>query len=125
LTWLASYSIAIGLAAAQDFDNGAGWLAVPLLGPWATIGARGFSCKKDKIEGRSVPSPACVEDAFDEVTFIAAITADGLVQATGAALMFAGLASSKQVLVRHEASDLQIVPELSQGRLGLRVGGAF
>ncbi len=62
-------------------------MAVPLIGPWAAIGARSFACSAATVE----TTKKCVDRAFDEVTTITFMTVDGLVQATAVGLMIAGV----------------------------------
>lgn len=117
----ASYGGALLLASGEDFENGTGWLALPVFGPWAAVGARDFSCGPVT----AATTNKCVSDAFDEVGTIVFIAIDGLVQATSVGLLIAGAASGKEELVR---DDLKVgfVPPLP-GRRDARFGvsGAF
>jgi hypothetical protein len=130
LTFLASYVAGLGLAASQGFDNGTAYTAIPVAGPWAAIGGRTFRCKVS-VATSSVSSVAlqkainkCVGFAFDEVTTVVFLTADGLVQATGAVLFFIGLASGYQELVREDLPKAAVYP-LPEGGAALSVFGRF
>jgi hypothetical protein len=102
---LAGYAAGIGLAASHDFENGLGYAAIPVVGPWAAIGGRSFKCQvavSINVDSTIVQSELnkCVRHALNEVTTVVFLTVDGLVQATGAVLLLVGLGSSYQELVR-------------------------
>lgn len=129
LTFAAAYVAGLGLAASQGFDNGTAYTAIPLVGPWAAIGGRSFKCAvpiTGTATGAAVQRAlnACVGRAFDEVTTVIFLTADGLIQATGAVLFFVGLASGRDELVRQDLpkTAVTIFPE---GGAGLSVSGHF
>lgn len=129
LTFAAAYLAGLGLAASQNFENGTGYTAIPLIGPWAAIGGRSFSCKVPitaNATGAAVQRAlnACVGEAFDEVTSVVFLTADGLIQATGAVLFFVGLASGRDELVRKDLPKTS-VRALPGGGFALSVGGHF
>jgi hypothetical protein len=130
LTFAAAYVAGLGLAASQSFENGTGYAAIPVAGPWAAIGGRTFRCKVS-VATSSVSSVAlqkainkCVGFAFDEVTTVVFLTADGLVQATGAVIFFIGLASGHQELVREDLPKAAVYP-LPEGGAALSVSGRF
>jgi hypothetical protein len=130
LTLLGSYVAGLGLAASQGFDNGTAYTAIPIAGPWAAIGGRTFRCKVS-VATSSVSSVAlqkainqCVGFAFDEVTTVVFLTADGLVQATGAAIFFIGLASGNLELVRDDLPKAAVYP-LPEGGAAFSVFGRF
>ncbi|HVJ19615.1 MAG TPA: hypothetical protein VM686_29545 [Polyangiaceae bacterium] len=112
----ASYGLGLMLAAGEDFENGSGWMALPVVGPWAAIGSRSFSCGPVSAQTTN----QCVGDAFDEVEKIVFIAVDGLVQATSVGLLIAGVASGEQELVRKDVK-VGFVPPLP-GRSAWRVG---
>ncbi len=92
------YLTGLLVASSEDFGNGTSWLAVPIIGPWAAIGARSFTCSAATVE----TTKKCVNRAFDEVETITFMTVDGLVQATAVGLIIAGIASQKSELVRND-----------------------
>jgi hypothetical protein len=128
LTFLASYLGAIGLAASQDFENGTAYAAIPLGGPWAAIGGRSFRCNApvttNTVQSLQRAINKCVGTAFDEIVTVVFLTADGLVQATGAALFFVGLGSGYLELVRKDLPKTALVP-LPEGGAALSVWGNF
>jgi hypothetical protein len=130
VTFVAAYLAGLGLAASQGFENGTAYTAIPVAGPWAAIGGRTFKCKVS-VATSSVSSVAlqkainkCVGFAFDEVTTVVFLTADGLVQAAGAVIFFVGLASGYQELVREDLPKAAVYP-LPEGGAALSVFGRF
>ena len=130
LTFLGSYLAGLGLAASQGFGNGTAYTAIPVAGPWAAIGGRTFRCKVS-VATSSVSAVAlqsainkCVGFAFDEVTTVVFLTADGLVQATGAVIFFIGLASGYQELVREDLPKAALYP-LPGGGAAFSLSGRF
>lgn len=129
LTFTAAYLAGLGLAASQKFENGTGYALIPALGPWAAIGARSFKCSVPITASTTATAAqralnGCIGDAFDEITTVVFLTADGLVQLTGAVLFFVGLASGRDELVRQDLpkTALTVFPE---GGVGVSVTGAF
>jgi hypothetical protein len=129
LTFLAGYLAGLGLAASQSFDNGSSYVAIPVAGPWAAIGARSFKCKVPisvNVDGATVQRELnkCVGQAFDEVTTVVFLTVDGLIQATGAVLFFVGLGSGYQELVRDDLPKTAVTV-LPEGGWAFSVSGKF
>jgi hypothetical protein len=131
LTFGAAYVAALGLAATQDFANGTAYTVIPVAGPWAAIGGRTFKCTTSIPATQNATASAvqkainkCVGTAFDEVITVVFLTADGLVQATGAVLFFIGLGSGYEELVRKDLpkTAVEFYPE---GGGGLSVSGKF
>lgn len=120
------YIGAAGVAAVNDFDNGTGWLLAPVIGPWGAMGLRKLSCDPREFE-----QSACTEAAVDELTMFAFLAVDGLVQATGAALLLAGTLSRENWLVRSDVSrspqGTTVVPRVALDRRSTRIelGGTF
>jgi hypothetical protein len=130
LTFAAAYVAALGLAASQSFENGTAYTVIPVAGPWAAIGGRSFKCQVPVVTG-SVSTVVlqqslnkCVGFAFDEVTTVVFLTADGLVQATGAALFLIGLASGHEELVRQDLPKAAVYP-LPEGGMAFSLHGRF
>lgn len=117
-----AYSTALVLGASANFGDGTGWVAVPVIGPWAAIGARSYHCSND-------PSLAnqCVSGAFSEVQTIAILSADGVIQAAGAVLFVVGLASGEDELVRKEPPvSFRVLPRtVGVDGFGVGVDGRF
>jgi hypothetical protein len=108
------------MASAEDFDNGTSWLAVPVVGPWAAIGARSFGCSSISSQTNQ-----CVDDAFNEVETIVFMAVDGLVQAAGAGLLIAGATSGQQELLRQDIKVGVAPPLPGRRNAGLAVSGWF
>jgi hypothetical protein len=119
-----SYIAALALGAGDGFSDGTGWTVVPVIGPWAAIGARSYHCSNDTLQVTSAVSAAnkCVNGAFNQVQTIAILSADAVIQATGAVLFFAGLASGEDELVRSDLeTGLRVTPR-AVGSTGFGVG---
>ncbi|HET7542978.1 MAG TPA: hypothetical protein VFK05_24060 [Polyangiaceae bacterium] len=121
-TLLVGYGTAIVLGASASFKDGTGWLTLPVIGPWAAIGARSYHCTNDPQLANQ-----CISGAFSEVQTIAILSADAVVQATGAVLLVAGLASGHDELVRTDLpASVRISPRaLGVNGFGIGVDGRF
>lgn len=116
-TLVVAYGAAIGVGVGDHFKDGTGWTAVPVLGPWAAIGARSFHCNNDPLAAND-----CVKNAFSEVQTIAILSADAVVQATGAVLFLVGLGSGTDELVRSDLDAHVRVTPRAVGATGFGVG---
>ncbi|HEX2670957.1 MAG TPA: hypothetical protein VHM25_08795 [Polyangiaceae bacterium] len=117
-----AYATALVIGAKASFGDGTGWVAVPVIGPWAAIGARSYRCSNDPTQANQ-----CVSGAFSEVQTIAALSADGVIQAAGAVLFVVGLASGHDELVRTDLPvSFRVVPrQVGADGLGIGVDGRF
>jgi hypothetical protein len=121
-TLIIAYTTAIVVGANAKFEQGTGWLLLPVVGPWAAIGARSYHCENDPLRANQ-----CVSGAFNEVQTIAILSADAVVQATGAVLFVAGLASGHDELVRSDLlASVRLSPRaVGANGFGLGVDGRF
>lgn len=121
-TLVIAYGTAIVFGAGAKFNDGTGWLLLPVVGPWAAIGARSYHCDNNPLLAN-----ACVSGAFSEVQSIAILSADAVVQATGAVLFIAGLASGHDELVRSDLpATVRILPRAIGGNgFGIGVDARF
>lgn len=117
LTLGVSYVVALGLALADDFDQGSGWLVVPVAGPWGGLGARSYDCNADTVPEAN----ACLDRAYEETTAVALLAMDGVIQAVGVAFIVAGLASRTHELVRNDLGRLKVTVGGRPGK-GLQLG---
>jgi hypothetical protein len=117
-----AYGAAIVVAASDNFKNGTGWLLLPVVGPWAAIGARSYHCTNDPLKAQQ-----CIHGAFNQVQTIAVLSADAVVQATGALLFLAGLGSGQDELIRTQlAAGVRMAPlAISGSGLGLGIDARF
>ena len=117
-----AYSTALVLGASANFGDGTGWLVLPVVGPWAAIGARSYQCSNDPLRANE-----CVSGAFSEVQTIAILSADAVVQTAGAVLFIVGLASGHDELVRSDlAGSVRVTPRaVGANGFGLGVDGRF
>lgn len=103
----AGYLTGLGIALHYDFDNGTSWMLLPVVGPWGAIGARSFECNVrgddidsfDEVDRTVDEANRCLKRAQSEAVAIALLAVDGMIQATGAILLIAGLASGSEELV--------------------------
>ena len=121
-SFLAAYVAALVAGASSGFDDGGGWLIVPVIGPLAAIGARTYHCNNDPTQANK-----CINGAFNEVQTIAVLSADAVVQATGAVLFVAGLGSGRDELVRSDLqAEMRLAPRVvGTTGFGLGVDGHF
>jgi hypothetical protein len=87
------YSIGLLAALGADFRNDSGWLAVPVAGPWLTMGRRDYGCDESHEENKE--ALACAGDVF----VVMGLIMGGVAQATGGSLLLAGHLATKQKLV--------------------------
>ena len=119
--WLVS-GIAYGLSAMTAISvngkNASSYLFMPFLGPWFTLGRRDYAnCGSADSADSGL---RCAGDVF----VVMGLVADGVVQATGAALLFSGYLAKRTKLVR---SDLawSLGPRPMGSGYGLAASGAF
>jgi hypothetical protein len=120
---IVGYVTAVAVGGGAGFENGTGWVVVPVVGPWAAIGARAYHCDNGATDALQAQNSAnqCVRGAFNEVQTIAILSADAVVQATGAVLFLAGLASGEDLLVRVDVAGARVTPR-AVGRDGFGIG---
>ena len=127
LTWGAAYAGGLVYALSKGFDNGTGWLAAPIVGPWGAIGGRDFRCQSSQsVTQKEIDS--CVDGALDEVTSITLLAMLGLVQAVGATLFFVGVGDKHQEWVRTDLAGVQLkadVGSVGDSAQGLKLAGQF
>jgi hypothetical protein len=111
VTFGVAYATGLGYAAAKGFEDGTGWLALPVAGPWAAIGAQEIECNKRSLEND------CVEQALGGAERITFMTVDGLIQAVGLTLVFVGIGVKTSELVRNDVAALRL--ELRPRYLGM------
>ncbi len=117
------YATGLGIAGAEDFANGSGWLAVPAVGPWLALLSRENPCDtaKDAQEFNSDVGH-CVAEPFVRGMLVL----DGVLQATGTVVMIVGASSSEKRLVPNRSPRVVAMPQ-PVGRSGYGVGvvGSF
>lgn len=127
VTWGAAYVGGLVYALGKGFDNGTGWLAAPIVGPWGAIGARDFRCRSSQnVTQREIDR--CVDGALNEVTSITFLAVLGLVQAVGATLFFVGVGDKHQEWLRADLAGMQLkadVGRVGDSAQGLTLAGSF
>jgi hypothetical protein len=117
----AGYAIGLGIALSKSFDDGLGWMAVPLVGPWPAIKAQQVVCTATTVE----EGHACFVAATNTGTTIALLAVDGMIQATGVLLLVAGLLSGEDELVRNSSALKVTASRRHDGGFDLGVMGRF
>jgi hypothetical protein len=103
-----AYGVALIVGASEGFENGTGWLAAPLIGPWGAIGARKYECQS--ATQTVAEAKKCVRAAVGEVQLITVIAVDGLAQLATVVVMIAGALSSHDELVRQDLVNVAVIP---------------
>lgn len=110
LTWTIAYGGGLLYAAGKNFDNGTGWLAAPLIGPWGAIANRDFQCKSSQnVTQKEIDK--CVDGALNEVTNITFLAMLGMTQAVGVTLFFVGVGDTTEEWLRADLADVKLSPD--------------
>lgn len=127
LTWVAAYGAGLIYAAGKNFDNGTGWLAAPLIGPWGAISGREFRCESSQnVTQKEIDT--CVDGALSEVTSITFLAMMGMVQAVGVTLFFVGVGDTTEQWLRADLAEVEVSADAGQvgdSGYGLVLNGAF
>lgn len=126
-----TYLVSVIQGATNNFKNGTGNLAVPILGPWLAIGSRDVDCKV--VVSGDVRDPAELRKAANEATqcftreaaAIAVMTGMGIGQLIGATLIVAGIIDRRHFYLREDVAGISITPTLDPENLGFRLQGSF
>jgi hypothetical protein len=114
------YFFSVVAALTARTDNESGWLFVPFAGPWVTMGRRNYGCNPDANNPSTEQSLTCVADVF----VVMGLIFDGVVQATGGALLLAGYVATKPGLVRND-DTLRVLPMRIGSGMGIGAAGDF
>ena len=115
------YGIGLVAAYSSDFANASGWLAVPWVGPWLTMGLRDWhGCDSAQEDDQSDGALNCGRDAL---AFMGLLI-DGMAQAAGGVILTVGYLATKKVLV-YEGASWQLTPAPVGSGYGLSATGAF
>ena len=117
------YVTGLGIGAAESFDNGSGWLALPVLGPWAALGARSDPCAGivDEQQPMAPVDDSKVGRCVAEPLVRGLLVLDGVLQAAGGVLLIVGASTKERRLVRADVARVVATPRLV-GKRGLGVG---
>ena len=100
-------------------DGSTGFLAIPIVGPWITLGSKRSNCGEI-----GEPSPGGF-DCFADEAGSGLLIASGVLQALGAAMITLGLVNTREYAVADYAK-LQITPVATlQGKYGLVLSGTL
>ncbi len=110
------YTIGLAAAGGSNFRNESGWLALPALGPFITLGRRHADCHTGS------KAASCLGD----VMLGFGLVLDGLAQTAGATLLLIGVSAPKTELVRNDVMSLSVLPgRVGTSGYGLRAVGQF
>jgi hypothetical protein len=126
-TFGASYVGAFIYGASQNFEEGLGNLAVPLLGPWLAMGQGKINCKvpvSTDIEASSRDVSKCINT---EVQSFAVLVGLGVGELVGGVLLAVGLLDKKHGWLRADLAgiSLELEPATGPGMNGLVARGTF
>jgi hypothetical protein len=127
LTWGAAYAMGLVYAMGKSFDNGTGWLAAPIVGPWGAISGREFKCESSQDVTQDQVDK-CVDGALGEVTSITFLAMMGMVQAVGVTLFFVGVGDTTEQWLRADLADVEVRADTGQvgdSGYGFVLNGAF
>jgi hypothetical protein len=120
-----AYAGGVAFAAANGFDNGTGWLAAPVVGPWGAIAVREYeTCRTRTV----AEAQRCVRNAVKEVRVITFLAVDGIAQLAGGLVTLAGLLSTREELIRSdlvEKVQVSVQPPVQGSPWAVSVGGQF
>lgn len=109
------YLISLSVAPTDDYKNGNGWLAVPVIGPFGWLATR-----KDRTCGYGSYTYTCSDDSSNRTLAML----DGLGQVAGATMLIAGLAITRKHLVLVD-TDVVVAPYATSTSSGLQLLGRF
>ena len=113
----AAYGFGVVGAVDSDFEDNAGYLLIPGVGPWLMLAAGGDPPQ------RCPTQEVCADGMPDYKPLF--VVAAGLAQAVGTVLFVAGFTSKRRYLERKDL-EVSVVPApLGRGAYGLGVIGAF
>lgn len=127
LIWAAAYGTGLVYAMGKSFDNGTGWLAAPIVGPWGAISGREFKCESSQDVTQDQVD-TCVDGALSEVTSITFLAMMGMVQAVGVTLFFVGVGDTTEQWLRADLDDVQVSADsgpVGDSGYGFVLNGAF
>ncbi len=107
-TLVLTYSLALIYGAGNDFKNGMGGLAVPLLGPWLALGQRNFNCQAQistDVDQTTQDVSKCITREAQAVGLLVGL---GIGQLIGGVLVTIGLADQKKSWLRADLAGLQL-----------------
>jgi hypothetical protein len=111
------YAIGLLAAVSADFANHSGWLVVPFVGPWLTLGRRENACV-----GRA-ESAQDDGDCWTDLV-MAPLIMDGIVQTIGGTFLAIGYLATKEWVVRDDLAYVVVPAPIGSG-YGLRVAGTI
>ncbi len=115
---LIPYGISAMAAMSADFQNQSGYLLLPFVGPWMTIGRRSYADCGTNESARE--NGTCVLD----ILVVIGLGMDGIMQVAGGTLLLTGYLATTRRLVRNDVS-LTLRPQVIGTGYGLGASGTF
>jgi hypothetical protein len=120
------YGIGALFATGANFENASGYMMVPFVGPWMTLGLRNYSCNDTNDDPSSTEddtdnSWGCLVDSM----VIMVLVMDGILQAGGGAMILTGYLAPTRKLVRKSALTWSVGPRAIGTGYGLAAMGQF
>jgi hypothetical protein len=114
-----SYLVPLSIVAAAEFPNRTDWMAIPVVGPWMTIGRMRYG----DCSNRRTVDPECDDSGERAADTLGAVAAGftGVLQAAGMAMLITGVSAQKTEVVPVYA----ISPMPVDNGMGLSVTGTF
>lgn len=115
------YATGLGIGASEGFENGSGWLAAPVAGPWLALSGRRDPCA-DAEEKKGFDSE--VGKCVGEPLVRGMLVLDGVLQAGGTVLMLVGASSGRPQ--RTPPTRVMAAPSpVGRSGYGVAVAGLF
>ena len=117
------YATGLGIAAVQGFENGSGWLAAPVIGPWLALSGRRDPCAEAK---KKQEFDTDVGKCVGEPMVRGMLVLDGVLQAAGAVVMIVGASSTETHLVKKREPSVAAAPVImGKSGYGMAMAGSF
>lgn len=124
VTFGTMYAVSIGYASSEGFEQGLGWVALPIFGPWIALAHRDFQCN---VTLDIDSAEECQTKVVDEAATLAVLAGLGIGQMVGGVLTLVGVLDRDALWVRQDVlgARLQLDMRPMNADLGLRLHGSF
>ncbi len=110
------------VGAVSGDEPGQGWLAAPVVGPFAALLTQRVQCDDGELLS-SMSSENCSTEVLDAARRSMLLLVDGLFQVTGATLLVVGLSTGETYLVRDV--PVAVSARVEPTHYGVSVSGSF
>lgn len=123
------YATGLGIAVAEGFENGSGWLAAPVAGPWLALAGRRDPCATLNDGSSTQPEDARIDadvgKCVAEPMVRGLLVLDGVLQAAGGVFLIISAATSEERLVKKEPRVMAAPTPVGRDGYGVSVAGMF